>query len=48
MKYGASWCNLTDDVTTCPMMTSLCVIELLMFGLVEILNVLIDKMVCKS
>ena len=20
---GASWCNLTDDVTTCPMMTSL-------------------------
>ena len=19
---GASWCNLTDDVTTCPMMTS--------------------------
>ena len=31
---GASWCNLTDDVTTCPMMTSLCVIELVMLGLV--------------
>ena len=24
----ASWCNLTDDVKACPMMTSLCVIEL--------------------
>ena len=31
---GASWCKLTDDVTTCPMMTSLCVIELIMLGLV--------------
>ena len=30
---GASWYNLTDDVT-CPMMTSLCVIELIMLGLV--------------
>ena len=26
--------NLTDDVTTCPMMTSLCVIELIMLSLV--------------
>ena len=31
---GASWCELTDDVTTCHMMTSLCVIELIMLGLV--------------
>ena len=31
---GASWCNLTDDVTICHMMTSLCVIELIMLGLV--------------
>ena len=34
---GASWSNftnLTDDVTACPMMTSLCVIELIMLGLV--------------
>ena len=31
---GASWCNLNDDVTTFPMMTSLCVIELIMLGLV--------------
>ena len=31
---GASSCNLNDDVTTCPMMTLLCVIELIMLGLV--------------
>ena len=30
---GASQCNLTDEVTTCPMMTSLRVIELIMLGL---------------
>ena len=34
-NQGASWCNLTDDVTTCPMMTSLSVIELIMLGLVQ-------------
>ena len=33
-EVGASWCNLTDDVTTYPMMTSPCVIELIMLGLV--------------
>ena len=31
---GASWCNLTDDATTCAMMTSLCVIELIILGFV--------------
>ena len=34
LNLRASWCNLTDDVTTCPMMTSLSVIELIMLGLV--------------
>ena len=36
IEKGGSWCNLIDDVTTCPMMTSLCVRELIMlirFGL---------------
>ena len=36
-EKGGSWCNLTDDVTKCPMMTSvtsLCVIELITLGLV--------------
>ena len=33
-KVGASRCNMNDDVTTYPMMTSLCVIDLIMLGLV--------------
>ena len=33
-NLSASWYNLTDDVTTCSMMTSQCVIELIMLGLV--------------
>ena len=39
-SLGASWCNLTDDVTTYPMMTSLCVIELIMVqGLSDVINI---------
>ena len=39
-SLGASWCNLTDDVTSCPMMTSLCVIELIMVrGLGDVINI---------
>ena len=33
-KVGASRCNMNDDVTTYPMMTSLCVIDFIMLGLV--------------
>ena len=44
-NLGASWCNLTDDdVTTCPMMTSLCVIELIILGLVQGLGDVINIM----
>ena len=42
--WSASCCNLTDDVTTCPMLTSLCVIELIMLGLVWGLGDVIIKM----
>ena len=45
---GASWCNLTDDVTTCPMMTSLCIIELIMLGLVYGLGDVINMMTSLS
>ena len=41
---GASWCNLNDDVTTYPMMTSLCVIDLIMLGLVYGLGDVINMM----
>ena len=44
LNMGASWCNFTDDVTTYPMMTLLCVIELIMLGLVYGLGDVINIM----